>query len=134
MIAQYGGVRDPGTYQLDFTHCVKAELETRVGDGAWPASWSDEFIDYDRWLAAGSPEGYVWGTNWSLAFPGLVAVRDSPEADDWTQRLGQQMHELTLETDRFHLRLIFHSIRSRKLNDDQRTVSSVIIPLPPRDA
>jgi len=72
VIAQYGGVRDPGTYQLEFTHCVKAEIETRVSGGAWPASWRDEFTNYDRWLAAGSPDGYVWGTNWSLAYPGLV--------------------------------------------------------------
>lgn len=38
-------------------------------DEVWPRSWSDEFSDYQRWVSAKEPDGYVWGTNWSLAYP-----------------------------------------------------------------
>ena len=117
---------NPGQHEIVFTHCVKAECETRVRDEVWTKSWTEEFTDYGRWAGAGEPNGYVWGTNWSLAYPGLRAVPDSPGATDWSKRLGKQMFEVTLETDRFLLRLIFHSLRSRKLSEKHDTVSQVI--------
>jgi hypothetical protein len=120
---------NPGQHEIVFTHCVRLDYETRVRHDVWPKSWSDEFTDYTRWSAVGEPDGYVWGTNWSLAYPGLRAVPDSAQAAEWSRKLGKQMHELTLETDRFFLRLIFHSLRSRKISDRCDTVSRVIHPL-----
>jgi hypothetical protein len=61
---------DPGTHEVTFTHCVEFHYETRVRDDVWPVSWSDDFTDYERWMEAGEPQGYVWGTNWSNAYPG----------------------------------------------------------------
>jgi hypothetical protein len=118
-----------GRHEIEFSHCVRADCETRVRDDVWPKSWSDEFTDYERWTSAKEPEGYVWGTNWSLAYPGIRAVRDSATAAEWSRRLGKEMFEATLETDRFFLRLIFHSIRSRKISDKSGTISQVIHPL-----
>jgi hypothetical protein len=120
---------DPGQHEIAFTHCVKAECETRVTDEVWLKSWSEEFTGYQRWTAAGEPTGYVWGTNWSLAYPGLRAVLDSTQAVAWSQRVGKQMFEITLETDRFFLRLVFHSIRTRKTNEKHETISQFIHPL-----
>jgi hypothetical protein len=118
-----------GRHEIIFTHCVKAEYETRVRDDVWPQSWTDELIDYNRWINAGEPGGYVWGTSWSLAYPGIRANRDSAEAAEWSRRIGKPMYETTLETDLFFLRLIFHSIRTRKVGDSADTVSQVIVPL-----
>jgi hypothetical protein len=53
----------------------------------------------DQW--PWEPDGYVWGTNWSVAYPGLRAVPDSAQAAEWSRRLGKQMFEATLATDRF---------------------------------
>ena len=103
---------NPGQHEVSFTHCVKADCETRVMDDVWPRSWADEFIDYERWTKANEPEGYVWGTNWSNAYPGIRAVRDSVKAAEWSRRLGKQMFEATMETDRFFftLDLSFYSL------------------------
>jgi hypothetical protein len=49
-----------GTHELVFTHVVEVRYETRVRDVSWPKSWTDEFIDYQAWRAAGEPDGYVW--------------------------------------------------------------------------
>jgi hypothetical protein len=122
----------PGTYEVTFTHCVKFDYETRVRDDVWPDSWTDEFTDYQNWQKAGEPDGYVWGTNWSNAYPGIVVVHDSTTAKHWSKRLGKDMFEGTLETDRFHLRLVFHSVITRKLSDDVSTISKVHIPLGPK--
>jgi len=118
-----------GQHEIVFTHCVRADSETRVKDDVWPKSWIDEFTDYGRWTSANEPDGYVWGTTWSLAYPGIRAIRDSVHAAEWSRRLGKQMFEITLETDRFFLRLIFHSIRSRKVAEKSETISRVITPL-----
>lgn len=124
---------DPGQHEIVFTHCVRADCETRVRDDVWPKSWTDEFTDYKRWTSANEPAGYVWGTNWSLAYPGIRAIGDSAQAAEWSRRLGKQMFETMLETDRFLLRLIFHSIRSRKVSERSDTVSRGIVPLPKPD-
>jgi hypothetical protein len=116
---------NPGQHEIVFTHCVRAVCETRVTDAVWPKSWSDELTDYGRWIKAKEPDGYVWGTNWSLAYPGFLAVPDSVEAAEWSRRLGKPMFETTLETDRFFLRLIFHSIRFQKISENTETISQV---------
>jgi hypothetical protein len=120
---------DPGTHELRFTHCVQLDYETRVRDDVWPMSWSDELLSYQEWLDAGEPAGYVWGTNWSNAYPGLSTPDRSNRAEQWSQRLGNDMAEVCLETDRFALSLVFHSVLWRKLDDDVGTISQVHIPL-----
>ena len=124
---------DPGTHEIRFTHVVRCDYETRVADDVWIRSWTDEFTDYQQWLAAGEPDGYVWGTNWSNAYPGLTGYGRSRVAAKWSKSLGKQMFEASLETDRFHLTLIFHSLRWRKLSDDTATISQVHIPLQSRE-
>ena len=98
-------------------------------DDVWPESWDDVFVDYGRWQEAGEPEGYVWGTNWSLAYPGIRAVEPSHAAETWSQRLRKPFFEVELETDRFKLSLIFHSIRHAKSGAGTETVSQAVTPL-----
>jgi hypothetical protein len=120
---------NPGTYELIFTHVVDLKYETRVGEKIWPLSWSDEFIDFKGWKDSGKPEGYVFGTNWSLAYPGISALLASPEAEDWSKRLQRPMHSVSIETDRFYIALTFSGVRHRKLSDDVNVVKQVLIPL-----
>ncbi len=120
---------DPGRYLLLFTHVVTAAIVTRVRDDVWTDSWDDVFTDYAAWERAGEPDGYVWGSNWTLAYPGLWAVEPSPRALEWTSRLGRPMYEAVLETDRFELTLVFHSLRTKKIDDRTDLVSQVVFPL-----
>jgi hypothetical protein len=100
--------RRPGRYVIWFTHVTELTYETRVGGEVWSDSWDDVFIDYEAWTKAGEPDGRVWGTNWSLAYPGLSLIEVSPTADKWKQKIGKHFFEITLETDTFFLSLIFH--------------------------
>jgi len=120
---------DPGTYELVFRHVVDLKYMTRVGDAAWQTSWSDEFTDYSKWQAAGEPEGYVFGTEWSLAYPGIEIPTSSPEAQSWSERLQRQMYSATIETDRFTISLIFSDVRHRKLSGETGTVRQSVIHL-----
>lgn len=103
----------PGSYVAErvryrFTHCVEATTRTTVGADAWRRSWDDVLIDRDAWLAAGEPDGYVWGVKWSAASPGLRYVEHSGRAAEWTERIGREMHEVSIETNAFEIHLVFH--------------------------
>ena len=119
----------PGRYDLLFTHVVELIYQTAVSDEVWTRSWGEELLDYQAWLDAGEPDGYVWGTCWSLAYPGIRAVEPSAKAKKWSTKLAQPMYEAEIETDRFRVNLVFHSVRCTKVNDETSTVSSVVIPL-----
>jgi hypothetical protein len=119
---------DPGTYELIFTHVVNLKYETRVSEKIWPISWADEFTDYARWKASGEPEGYVFGTDWSLAYPGISILPKSTEARDWSNRLQLPMYSASVETDRFHISLVFSEVRHRKVSDETEVVRRVLLP------
>jgi hypothetical protein len=122
-------IQAAGTYELTLTHVVETRYETRVRDDVWPSSWDDQFTDYEAWQAAGQPDGYVWGTNWSLAYPGLDTPDDDRVASQWSARPGKPMYAMTMETDRFKLSLVFHDVRYKKLSDDNSTILRVLAPL-----
>jgi hypothetical protein len=104
-----------GRYRYRFTHCPESHITSSVGDDSWRLSWDDVFIDYEEWQAASNPEGFVWGVNWADAYPGLSYVTNSPLAASWTERLGHEMHEVTVETNTFVLRLVCHDLRVQQL-------------------
>jgi hypothetical protein len=119
----------PGTYRLTFTHIVEMTYETALSPSGWLKSWSDDFIDYKRWEDAGEPEGYVFGTDWSLAYPGWTALTDDAAAASWTEKLGRPVHAASLETDRFKLKLVFSDARLEQLSENAPTVRRVIFPM-----
>jgi hypothetical protein len=132
IITQVGGLgwdMGPGRYLYRFTHCTEAHCVTTLTDTGWRESWSDTYIDYEAWVEAGQPEGFVWGVQWSLAYPGLTYIDESESAGRWSSRLGTQMHEVNIETEAFCLNLIFHDVRVTKLDNDTSVIDRAIIPL-----
>lgn len=124
-----GTTSHAGRFLCLFTHCVVTNVETRVKAETWQESWSDTFIDYQTWLDALEPAGFVWGVKWSLAYPGLEYIRNSKLADAWSKILKNEMHEVVIDTDTFHIQLIFHEIKVEKLSSDVTVINKVIIPL-----
>jgi hypothetical protein len=104
-----------GRYRYRFTHCPEAHVSSSVGDEVWRLSWDDVFTNYEAWEAAGNPDGFVWGTDWADAYPGLSYVTKSPLAASWAERLGHEMHEVIVETNTFALRLVCHDLRVQQL-------------------
>lgn len=121
--------RDSGRHEVQFTHVAELSYATTVADDVWAKSWGEEFVDYQAWLDAGEPDGYVWGTCWSLAWPGIRAIEPSDKAAAWSMRLGKPMYEAEIVTDRFRINLVFHGIRSTKVGGDTSVMSSIVIPL-----
>jgi hypothetical protein len=118
-----------GTYRLRFTHCPEASTTTAVPDACWRQAWSDVYIDHAQWVAADEPEGFLWGACWSTAYPGLAYIDESPRARAWSERLGEPMHEVTIATEAFQIRLVFHDFTVAKLNDQVEVLDKVMFPL-----
>jgi len=123
-----------GTYRLRFSHCPETTTTTTVEDAGWRKAWPDTFIDYSKWLAEGEPEGFVWGACCSTAYQGLRYIDDSPRAKRWSERLGSPMHEVSVATEAFEIRIVFHDFTVTKLDDTVRVLDKVMFPLkPPAD-
>jgi hypothetical protein len=120
---------NPGTYRLTFTHVVAMEYLTALSASHWSEAWSDDFVDYDRWEAAGEPKGYVFGTNWSNAYPGFAAIAGHAGAAEWSLKLGHPMHAASLHTERFKMTVVFHDALLAKLSDDAPTIIKVTLPI-----
>ncbi|MDH4125699.1 MAG: hypothetical protein OEW64_12805 [Gammaproteobacteria bacterium] len=118
-----------GTYHLRFTHCPEAATTTAVSDFGWKQAWADVFTDHAQWVAAGEPEGFVWGACWSTAYPGLSYIDESPRARHWSKRLGKPMHEVSIETEAFQLRVVFYDFKVTKFSDEVRVLHKVMFPL-----
>jgi hypothetical protein len=128
--AELGGQsKHRGHYVFTFTHCVVANLSTTVRDDAWRESWDDLFIDYARWDQAGAPAGFVWGANWSMAYPGPTYVEGSTLAKEWSARFDHPMHEAVIETEAFKLQLVFHDLRAERIGDEVSVYDKVTIPI-----
>jgi hypothetical protein len=115
-----------GTYRLRFTHCPEVSTLTALSDAAYKQAWSDDHINFEQWIAAGKPDGYVWGASWSMAY-----VDDSPSAKQWSERFGRAMHEVLIVTEAYRLRVVFHDFTLTKLNDETHVLHKVMFPIVP---
>lgn len=106
-------------HRYQFIGCVEAVVETRVAPDTYAKSLPDGFVyagpDYPE---KDDPDGFIWGVRWSCAYPGLTYVRNGLRAGHWSQALGRPMHEVTIETEAFHLRLVFADVRHESLGHD----------------
>jgi hypothetical protein len=85
-----------GRYEVTLTHVVELHYETCVLGYATPGTWDDRLTDYATAYVPGAPEGHVWGTNWSLAYPGLEAPDDDCEAKKWSDCTGKPMYAMSV--------------------------------------
>jgi len=89
-------------YVMLFSGCVEVAYVMKV-----QLDLDDMFIDYKRYQAAGSPDGFVWAVNAAEAYPGPTYVDDSERAAVWKGKVHLPMHELSIETNVYELRLVF---------------------------
>lgn len=101
----------PAHLRYRFTYCVRASVTSSVARDVWARSLHEIFTDHVEWLAAGSPEGYVWGVRWQMLYPGLTLLPPTPETQEWAARLGVPFHEALVETNAHTVSLVFSDLR-----------------------
>ena len=107
--------RKPKHLRYLFKYCVHAEAETAVRPEVWAKSLDDRLIDYDTGVDL---DGYVWGVNFQVLYPGGKLVEDSPRARTWQDALGIAFHEVRVETNGHNLTLVFSDLEVSELPKD----------------
>ena len=101
---------EPEHLRYRFTHCVRATATSAVRPDVWSRSLADEFTDYEEWLRAGEPDGYVWGVKWQGLYPGMRPMSPTDETRQWSERLGLPFQEVLIETNGHNLALAFSDL------------------------
>jgi hypothetical protein len=102
---------EPEHLRYRFTHCVRATITTAVPRDVWKRSLDERLLDYDSYLAADDLDGYVWGVDWQLLYPGFSLLDQSAEADQWSADLAIPFHEARIETNGHDVSLVFSDLR-----------------------
>ena len=133
IVGARNGPPNTDLHRYQFIGCVEAEYTTKVAPNVFARSLPDDFVlSGPNYPEKEDPDGFIWGTRCSRAYPGLLYVHPSERAQKWSLRLGRPMHEVTLETEAFHLRLVFADARYRFEGSEQAaTVRGRDFPVPP---
>ena len=118
-----------GQYIVLFRHCYEFTYSTVASGEILSQSWDELYIDFDEYLKAGEPEGYVWGTNHMNAYPGFMLIEKSKKANDWSIKLGKQMQEVEIEAEIFRMNLIFSDWILKRVNNQTNLISQILFPL-----
>ena len=118
-----------GKYDLIFKHCYELTYKTLIDDDTIIQSWNDLFTDFGVWEKNNEPEGFVWGTNWSLAYPGFKEIINSEKAKIWSEKLGKKMKEVNLQANSFEINLIYEKWSLEKINDNTSLIKKVMLPI-----
>ncbi|TKK80637.1 hypothetical protein FDA94_35895 [Herbidospora galbida] len=100
------------TLRYLFRHCVQADCTTTVPADIWRESLDDRLITYQTGVDL---DGYVWGVDWQLLYPGATLVTDSPTAQRWAAAVGIDFHEVRIQTNAHDLTLVFSDLKIEEL-------------------
>jgi hypothetical protein len=130
IVGARNGPPNTDVHKYQFIGCVEAYYQTKISPEVFSQSLFDDFVysgpDYPD---EEDPEGFIWGVRFSEAYPGLTYVENGERAAYWSSMLGRKMHEITLDTNVFHLRLVFADIRYAFLGHEPEVTISKDMPL-----
>lgn len=121
------GPAEQGTYSYLFRHCIEIHIRTALNEKVYRESLDDRLIAYET---GKDLDGYVWGVNWSLLYPGWTLHPASERAATWTERIGIPFHEVQIEGNAHDMTLIFADLKVTMLSDRiDPGINSSFIPL-----
>jgi hypothetical protein len=103
---------------LRFKHVYELSYVTSLETETLKVSTNDNFTDYKKWQETGEKEGFVWGVNYALAYPGFNVLDNSVKADKWAKDLGFEMFNVTLETETYKIDFVTSDFEIVKLTHD----------------
>ena len=98
-----------------FKYSVAADIGTSLSPEAWAASLDPRLLDSEASTVAGNLEGHAWYVR-AQAVTSLRIVQPSPRAEEWSGQLGLEFHEVTIETNRQVISLVFSELEVSRLD------------------
>jgi hypothetical protein len=94
----------PEYLRYRFKYCVRAVVTSALSPETWKRSLDPRLVDYDQ---GRDLDGYVWGVRWQALYPGMKLLRDSADAQRWSNDLGLVFYEASIETNGHNVSLVF---------------------------
>lgn len=112
IVGARNGPPNTDMHKYQFIGCVEAHYETKLGRD-FELSIQDDFVysgpDYPN---KPDPDGFIWCVRFAETWAGGLKYIDHGErAKYWSKAIGRNMHEVTIETNAYLLRLVFADIR-----------------------
>jgi hypothetical protein len=120
---------DSGQFLLRFKHVYKLSYVTSLTTEALKVSTNDNFTDYKKWQETGEKEGFVWGVNYALAYPGFTMLDNYAKGRQLDQGFGFEMFNVTLETETYKIDFVTSDFEVIKLNNDTDLTKGLFIKL-----
>jgi hypothetical protein len=129
IVAARNGPPNTDVHKYQFIGCVEAHYQTKL-NGGFAKSLSDEFVysgpDYPD---KDDPDGFIWGVRFADAYPGIEYLENGERAEYWSGLMGGKMHEITVETNAYLLRLVFADVRYAFVGNEPEVVLPKDMPL-----
>jgi len=129
IVAGRNGPPMTDVHKFQFIGCVEAHYQTKLRE-VFARSLPDEFVysgpDYPD---KDDPYGFIWGVRFADAYPGLAYLENGERAEYWSHLMGRKMHEITVETNAYLLRLVFADVRYAFLGHEPEVVLQKDMPL-----
>lgn len=94
----------PEYLRYRFKYCVRAVVTSALPPETWKRSLDPRLVDFDQ---GRDLDGYVWGVRWQALYPGMKLLRDSADAQRWSNELGLPFYEASIETNGHNVSLVF---------------------------
>lgn len=104
--------------QFVFKGCINVDFKVKVAPEHY--SMDDRLLDIDRQDEADYPEGFIWGANYALNYPGWTLYQDSDELKSLEKAYNIKFYKIHFDTNAYHLTLIFHDLDTILLRQIER--------------
>lgn len=110
---RYGLV--PRHVRLLFRYCTEADVRSSVPPGLWSQSLDDSLLDAHT--VTRDSDGYVWGVQCQVLYPGARVIEKSKRARNWERRVGIPFHEVLIEGNAQTISLVFSDLTIEEVGD-----------------
>lgn len=119
VIGYLSGVDFESEVQFIFKGCIKVDYKVKVAPEHY--SMDDRLLDLDRQDEPDYPEGFIWGANFAVVYPGWTLKQDTDELKKLEKNYGLKFYEIYFDTNAYDLTIIFHEIDTKELKRIDKT-------------
>jgi hypothetical protein len=137
IVAARNGPPNTDIHKYQFIGCAEAICSTQLvrtfhePTSPFGTSLADDFVfsgpDYPE---KDDPKGFIWGVRYADVLSGWIYEENGKRARFWSDVIGRKMHEVTVETNAYRLKLVFADIRYSFLGYEPEVSFPKDYPLP----
>jgi hypothetical protein len=113
VIGYISGMDFDSEVQFVFKGTIKVDYKVKVA----PEHYSMDYrlIDLDHQCEPDYPEGFIWGVNFAVVYPGWTIHQDTSELKELEKKYGLKFYSVYFETNAYDLTITFHDLETKEI-------------------